>query len=95
MVNDVSKIGGVSAGSPEVRKPSEKAVSNSFSDVLNNVLNDAARIQDETAQSIKMVPNVGIDNLKVEMAKAGDAMNRIMHARENVLKAYKAMNEAQ
>lgn len=95
MLKDVSTISGVTAESPGAKKSSEKTVSNSFNDMLNNVLADAARIQDETAKSIEKVPNVGIDNIKVEMAKAGDAMNRIMNARENLLKAYKAMNDAQ
>ena len=90
MTNDIGKIGSLPASTPETRKKTaEDTGSNAFSDVLSQVLADAQKIQDETAQSMQKVPNVGMDNIKVEMAKAGDAMQRIMQARENLLKAYK------
>ncbi|MGD0282651.1 MAG: flagellar hook-basal body complex protein FliE [Dissulfurispiraceae bacterium] len=94
-MNDISKIQGVPSGTPEVQKPSDKKASTAFSEVLNNVLSDAAKIQDETAKSIETIPNMGVENIRIEMAKAGDAMTRIMQARQNLLNVYKAVNENQ
>ena len=94
-MNEISKIQGMPSGTTEAQKPSDQKVSTSFSDVLNNVLSDAARIQDETAQSLQKIPGMGVDNIKIEMAKAGDAMNRIMQARESLLNVYKSVNENQ
>ncbi len=93
MINEISKLQGLPSVTPEAQKPSDGKVSNSFSEVLNNVLSDAAKLQDETAKSIEKIPNMGIENIKVEMEKAGDAMNRIMQARQNLLNVYKAVNE--
>ncbi len=83
------------SGAAEAKKPSDQTGSNAFSEVLNNVLSDAAKIQDETAQSLQKIPGMGVDNLKIEMAKAGDAMNRIMQARQSLLNVYKSVNENQ
>ena len=80
---------------PEAQKPSDEKVLNAFSEVLNNVLSDAAKIQDETAKSIEKIPNMVVENIKIEMEKAGDAMDRIMQARQNLLNVYKAVNENQ
>ena len=94
-MNDISKIQGTPSATPEARKPYDKQASTAFSEVLNNVLTASANIQNETAQSIEKVPNMGVDNIKVEMAKAGDTMHRIMQARENLLNAYKTINDNQ
>ena len=94
-MNDISKIQGVPSGTPEAQKPSDQKVLNAFSEVLNNVLSDAAKIQDETAKSIGKIPSLGVENIKIEMEKAGDVMNRIMQARQNLLNVYKAVNENQ
>ncbi len=91
-MNDISKIQGAPSGTTEALKPADRKVSNSFNEVLNNVLSDAAKIQDETAKSIGKIPAMGVENIKIEMAKAGDAMNRIMQARQNLLNVYKAVN---
>ncbi|HKN19513.1 MAG TPA: hypothetical protein VJW95_06935 [Dissulfurispiraceae bacterium] len=92
-MNDISKIQGVPSGTPEVLKPHDEKVSNAFSDVLNSVLSDAAKIQEETAKSVQTIPNMGVENVRLEMEKAGDAMNRIMQARQNLINVYKAVNE--
>ncbi len=92
-MNDISKIQSVPSGTPEAGKPYDQKGPNAFSEVLNSVLSDAAKIQDETAKSIETIPNMGVENIKVEMEKAGDAMNRIMQARQNLLNVYKAVNE--
>jgi len=94
-MNDISKIQGMPSVTPEAQKPFDQKVSNAFSEVLNNVLYAAAKIQDETAKSIENIPSMGVENIKVEMEKAGDAMNRIMQAQQNLLNVYKAVNENQ
>lgn len=94
-MNDINKIQGMPSVTPEAQKPSDQRVSNAFSELLNNVLSDAAKIQDETAKSIENIPNMGVENIKVEMEKAGDAMNRIMQARQHLLNVYKAVNANQ
>ena len=80
------------AGTPEPQKPSNKTADNTFSDVLNNVLSDALNIQSETVKSIQQVTNLGVENIKLEMAKAGNAMHRMQEAREKLLSAYKSMD---
>jgi len=94
-MNEISKIQGIPSATPEARKPSDQKVSNAFSEVLNNVLSDAAKIQDETSKSIGNIPNMGVENIKIEMVKAGDAMNRLMQARQDLLNVYKSVNENQ
>jgi flagellar hook-basal body complex protein FliE len=94
-MNKVSEIQGIPTGTPEVRKPSDNKGSNSFSEVLNNVFVDAAKIQNEAAKSIEQVPLVSMADIKIEMAKAGDAMQRMEEARDKLLSAYKTMNENQ
>ncbi len=91
-MNDITKIQGIPAGTPESQRPSNKKADNPFSDVLNNVLSDAVNIQSETVKSIQQVSNLGVENIKVEMAKAGDAMHRMQEAREKLLSAYKLMD---
>ena len=94
-MNTLSKIQGIPAGTPEVRNPSDNKRPNSFSEVLNNVLSDASKIQNEAAKSIEQVPSVSMADIKVEMAKAGDAMQRMQEARDKLLSAYKTVNENQ
>ncbi len=90
VVNGIQNTQGIS-GSPEVQKPSVGPTSNAFSEVLNNVLTAAAKIQDETAKSIETIPGIGVGDIKVEMAKAGDAMQRMQDARYKLLSAYKTI----
>ena len=92
-MNDIGKIQSIPSGTPEAQKPHDQKGPNAFSEVLNSVLSDAAKIKDETAKSIETIPSMGVENIKVEMEKAGDAMNRIMQARQNLLSVYKAVNE--
>ncbi len=94
-MNNINKIQGIPPGTPEAQKPSDNKASNSFSEVLNNVFIDAAKIQNEAAQSIEHIPSVSMADIKVEMAKAGDAMQRMQTARDKLLSAYKTMNENQ
>lgn len=94
-MDTISKIQGIPAGTPEVRKPSDNKGQNSFSEVLNNVLSDASKIQNEAAKSIEQVPSVSMADIKVEMGKAGDAMQKMQEARDKLLRAYKTMNENQ
>jgi len=91
-MNDIVKIQDTAIVAPETQKPSNKNADNSFSDVLNNVLSDAADIQAKTVQSIEHVSNLGVENIKVEMARAGDAMQRMQQAHEKLLSAYKSIN---
>jgi len=91
-MNEISKIQGLPSGTTEAQKPSDQTGSHAFSEVLNNVLSDAAKIQDEAAQSLQQIPGMGVDNLKIEMAKAGDVMNRIMQARQSLLNVYQSVN---
>ena len=91
VVNGIQNTQGIS-GSPEVQKPSAgPATSNAFSEVLNSVLTAAAKIRDETAKSIETVPGIGVGDIKVEMAKAGDAMQRMQDVRDKLLSAYKTI----
>jgi flagellar hook-basal body complex protein FliE len=90
VVNGIQNLQGIS-GSPKVQKPSAGPTSNAFSEVLNSVLTAAARIQDETAKSIETIPGIGVGDIKVEMSKAGDAMQRMQDARDNLLSVYKTI----
>ncbi|MBF0506005.1 MAG: flagellar hook-basal body complex protein FliE [Nitrospirae bacterium] len=91
-MNDIAKIQDTSVVAPETPKLSNKKADNAFSDVLNNVLSDAADIQAKTVKSIGQVSNLGVENIKVEMARAGDAMQRMQQAREKLLSAYKSID---
>jgi|GEM_PF-1244176 flagellar hook-basal body complex protein FliE len=93
-MNEIGKIQSMPSGTPEAGKPYDQKGPNAFSEVLNSVMSAAAKIQDETAKSIETIPSVGVQNIKVEMEKAGDAMNRIMQARQNLLNVYKAVNDS-
>ena len=95
MIDEISNIQGISQGTPEFQKPSENKGSGSFSEVLNNVFADASKIQNEAAKSIEQVPSVSMADIKMEMAKAEDAMQRMQEARDKLLGAYKTMNENQ
>jgi flagellar hook-basal body complex protein FliE len=96
VVNGIQNTQGISSsrgisGSPEVQKSSAGPTANAFSEVLNSVLTAAAKIQDETAKSIETIPGIGVGDIKVEMAKAGDAMQRMQDARDKLLSAYKTI----
>lgn len=91
-MSDVTKIQDTAVVAPETPKFYDKKTDNAFSDVLNSVLSNAADIQAKTAESIKQVSNLGVENIKVEMARAGDAMQRMQQAREKLLSAYKSIH---
>ncbi len=80
-MTDIAKVQGTPIAVPENTKSSDKNADNSFSEVLNNVLSAAADIQAKTVKSIEQISNLGVDNIKVEMARAGDAMQRMQQAR--------------